>query len=389
MAVKFVRTKVSTLINIPDSKPSALERFGLFYLNLFKKKDLTHHVFDFTDEELAKKIKRITRKGIILSAVTGIVLVFPTVWVDHHFTDSHWLIHYGWVAGVTLLSIAIEFYLLFIIALKAVYEVSDVINMHATQEDFLHTGVFGVKNILARTALELPDPELKILGIDPFKRISKKNLLILGLIYKAKIFVTNFVLKYGLKFTAGETIFGIPVLYEALPVEAFWNSVVLKRVVLEAWLRLFGFALANHIADHVIKEKLIEQLSPEAKTGCLRAIGNAVVMTQNYHPNMIILLLRFQQLLNITEENRYDDWNLFLDTLNKVSKKEKNFLLDLFTIAAAFDGKLSRLEEDSLKAAYKEEHDLYYPRLLMLTEHLKHGRLNAAYALCKLDFTAG
>ena len=380
---------MSTIIGIPDSKPSVLERFGLFYLNLFKKKDLTHHVFDFSDKELAKKIRKITRKGMILSAVTGIVLVFPTVWADHHFKDSYWLIHYGWVAGITLLSIIIEFYLLFIIALKAVYEVSDVINMHATSKDFLHTGVFGVKNILARTALELPDPELKILGIDPFKRISKKNLLILGLIYKAKILVTNFVLKYGLKFTAGETIFGIPVLYEALPVEAFWNSVVLKRVVLEARLRLFGFALANHIADNIIKERLIEQLSPEAKTGCLRAIGNAVVMTQNYHPNMIILLLRFQQLLNITEENKYDDWNLFLHTLNKVSKKERNFLLDLFTVAAAFDGKLSNLEEDNLKAAYGNEYDLYYPRLLLLTEHLKQGRLNAAYALCKLDFEAG
>ena len=374
---------------LPDNKPSALERFGLYYLNFFRRRDLTHTVFDFTDDELAGKIKKITIKGILLSAITGIILVFPTVWVDVYFAKEPWYVHYGWVACVTLVSILIEFYLLFIIALKAVYEVSDVINMHANPKEFLQSGVFGVKNILARTALELPDPELKLLGIDPFKRISKKNLLVLGLIYKAKIFVTNFVIKYGLKFSVGETIYGIPILYEALFVEAFWNGIVLKRVVHEARLRLFGFALANHIADSIIKNKQLQVLSPEAEIGCMRAIGNAVVMTQNYHPNMILLLLEFQELLNLSEENKYDDWNLFLEVLQKVSAKERNFLLDLFTVSVAFDGKVSRLEQENLRAAYGKDFDLYYPRLLQLTAHLKAGRLNAAYALCRLDFIAG
>lgn len=374
---------------LPANKPSVLEKFGLHYLNFFRKRDLTHTVFDFTDEQLATKIKKIATKGMLLSAVTGIILVFPTVWVDDHFAGKVWYIHYGWVAAVTLVSVLIEFYLLFLIALKAVYEVSDIINMHATPKDFLQSGVFSVKNILARTALELPDPELQILGIDPFKRISKKNLLVLGLIYKAKIFATNFVIKYGLKFSVGETIYGIPVLYEALFVEAFWNAVVLKRVVREARLRLFGFALANHIANSIIKNRQLNMLSPEAEVGCMRAIGNAVVMTQNYHPNMILLLLEFQQLLNLSEENKYDDWNLFIETLQKVTEKERDFLLDLFTVSVAFDGKLSRLEYDNLKAAYGKDYDLYYPRLVKLTQHLKAGRLNAAYKLCRLDFNAG
>lgn len=374
---------------LPNNKPSALEKFGLYYLNFFKKRDLTHTVFDFTDEELAAKIKKITIKGILLSAITGIVLVFPTVWVDGYFADKVWYVHYGWVAAVTLVSILIEFYLLFIIALKAVYEVSDIINMQANPKDFLQSGVFSVKNILARTALELPDPELKILGIDPFKRISKKNLLVLGLIYKAKIFVTNFVLKYGLKFSVGETIYGIPILYEALFVEAFWNGVVLKRVVYEARLRLFGFALANHIADSVIKNKHLDLLTPTAEIGSMRAIGNAVVMTQNYHPNMMLLLMEFQQLLNLSEENKYDDWEMFLQTLQNVTADERNFLLDLFTVSVAFDGKVSTLEQDNLKADYGNDFEIYYPRLLQLTQHLKAGRLNAAFKLCRLDFVAG
>ena len=377
------------MINIPNRIPSRLEKFGVYYLKLFRRIDSNHSVFDIPDDELAKRICRITRKGMILSSLIGLVCVFPTVWIDIRFQDSSFLIHYGWVVAVTILSIAVEFYVLFIIALKAVYEVSELINMHATKNDLVNESVFSVTHILSRTALELPDPELKILGIDPFKRISKKNLLILGLLYKAKITLTNLILKFGLRFSVGNTLAGISILYEALPVECFWNSMVLKRVVHEARLRLFGFALANQIAKNVLHDKLLQQLSTLAKTGCLRAIGNAVVMSKNYHPNMIILLIRFQQILHISHEDKYDDWDLFMDTLKKVNEKERNFLLDLFTVSAAFDGKLSDLEQDSLRQVYGNQYELFHPRLIKLTQCLKEGKLNEALSLCKLDFTEG
>ena len=380
---------MANIIEIQNNKSSFLEKFGVYYLAFFRKLDSTHSVFDIADTELSKKVRRITVKGMLLSSLIGLVCVFPTVWVDVYFANESFLVHYGWVAGVTLLATLIEFYVLFLIALKAVYEVSDLINMHATESELMDDGLFSVKHILARTAMELSDPELKILGIDPFKRISKKNLFILSLLYKAKIVLTNLVLKYLLRLSFGPTIFGISILYEALLVECFWNSVVIRRVVHEARLRLFGFALANQIAKNVISENSLQQLSPLAKKGCLRAIGNAVVMAKNYHPNMIILLIRFQQVLQITEESRYDDWGLFLETLQNVSEKEKYFLLDLFTVAAAFDGRLSELEEDNLRAAYQGDYDIYYPRLVQLTQYLKDGKLNAALALCRLDFVAG
>jgi hypothetical protein len=377
------------IYTIKNPKPSILERFGLYYLNFFKKIDSDHNVFNHTDEELTQKVNRITLKGIVLSCVAGIVCVFPTVWVDVYFAEKSFWVHYGWIVGVTVISIAIELYLLFIIALKAVYEVSEVVNLHATESEFEKDGLFSVKNILARTALELPDPELKIMGIDPFKRISKKNLLILGLLYKAKIFVSNVVLKYALIYFLGKTIFGVSILYEAILVECFWNAVVIRKVVLEARLRLFGFALANRIGENVLQDKCIEELSTTARRGCLRAIGNAVVMAQNYHPNMIVLLIRFQQILKISEPDKYDDWDLFLEALQQVTEKERNFLLDLFTVSAAFDGRLSGLEMGSLKHAYGKDYDIYKPRLLKLTKELTNGKLNAALMECKLDFKTG
>jgi hypothetical protein len=376
------------MIELKKKRPGALEKFGLYYLNRFSISNAHHKPFEISDDELSRKVKRISNKGILLSAITGIILVFPIVWLDVYYAKAPFLIHYGIVIAATIISTIIEFYILFLISLKAVHEVADLINMHASEKEYLD-GMFGVKNILARTALELPDPELQILGIDPFKRISKKNLLILGLLYKAKIILSNVVIKLILLFTVGSTIMGIPIGYEALLVEAFWNGLVLKRVVEEARLRLFGFALAEEITANVIKEGLIFQLSHEARIGCMRSIGNAVVMTQNYHPNMIILLIHFQDLLKIKGQYQFDNWEQFLHTLNNVTEKERSFLLDLFTVAAAFDGKLSDLEKENLQAAFKEDHHLYYPRLQQLTEALQQGRLNKALSLCRLDFTIG
>ena len=170
---------------IKKVKPSLLEKFGLYYLDFFKRIDSDHNVFELTDGELAKKINRITRKGIVYSSLIGILCVFPTVWVDVFFSDKVFLVHYSWVSTVTLVSIIIELYLLFIIALRVVHDVSEVVNIHATRNELMDDGIFSVQHILARTALELPDPELTILGVDPFKRISKKNLFALGLLYKA------------------------------------------------------------------------------------------------------------------------------------------------------------------------------------------------------------
>src|ERR1022692_19481 len=376
-------------IEFKKKKTSPLEKFGIYYLGVFGKRELAHHVFDFTDEELNKKINRISNKGVFLSALTGLICVWPTVYIDLLRQSEPWQIHFAWTGGVTLISFAIEFYFLFIIALKAVHEVSELINIHSHKKDFLQNGPLSITNILARTALELPDPEMQILGVDPFEQISKRDLFILGLLYKLKIFLTNFISKFLLRESFGKTIAGISINYIALPVECFWNGVVIHRVVEEARLRLFGFALSNHIADNLLHDHLLEQLSNEAKIGCLRAVGNAVVMAKSYHPNMIILLLRFQHLLHIDKDNRYDDWGLFLESLQKVSEKERNFLLDLFTIAVAFDGKISKLEMQKTKEAYGKDYDLYLPRLLRLTQHLKAGRLHAAADICKLDFTAG
>lgn len=375
-------------IQFKEQKPALLEQFGVYYLEVFRKKDLTHRAFDLSDAELSAVIRRISGKGIILSALTGVVCVWPTVYFADRWQQDAWYARYAWLGAVNGICILIEFYLLFIIALRAVHEVSELINMHSHDADFLKSGPFSITHILSRAALEINDPEWHILGIDPFKRISKMNLLLLGLLYKCKIVITNFVAKWILLHTVGPTIGGISINYITLPVECFWNGAVLLRVVKEARLRLFGFALCNELADRILRDQTLQRLTPAARIGCMRAIGNAVVLARNYHPNIIILVLRFEHLLHLHKDHRYDDWNLFLQALRDAAPEERIFMLNLFTLAVAFDGRIN-VSEVNLKEAYGADYDEYRPRLRKLTAALHAGRLNEAAALSKIDFTEG
>ncbi|MBL7766336.1 MAG: hypothetical protein JNJ58_09600 [Chitinophagaceae bacterium] len=365
-----------------------LERFGIFYLRLFRRR--TGGIDQIPDDAtLEREIRRITVRGIWMSGITGLIMVFPMIKADVIYADAKWYFHYGIVAAVTLLFTLIEFYCLFLISLRTVHEIADKLNIHSPKNDYLFQGPFSILNILSRTALEIQEPEVHLFGINPFRQVSKRNLLILGFIYKLKIILTNFILKYVLLLLVGKEILGVSVLYEALLVEFFWNAMVLYKVAKEARLRLFGFILANQMTAKLRTGGIQAQLSAQAKITTLRAIGNTVVLTRNYHPNMVILLLEFEEIFEIREPDRLDDWRLFLQDLQLLNLPERFFVLDTLCVSAAFDGKISDLEQHDLQQAFGEYNSIYSERMFALRKHLTHGRLHAAYSLCTLDFEKG
>jgi len=378
-------------IKLKKDNKSILEKFGLFYLNLFEKINDDPIKFEAlsTDASLKKKTNRIYTKAVLLTLVVSVCTVIPTVWVDLHFQKEGFWTYWTWLVVVTLVCIIIELYFLFLIALKLVHDLQKLLQLNSYTSDLISIPAFTVKNILARTALEIQDPELEVLGIDPFKIVSRRNLLIISLIYKSKIFLSNLLLKYLLLFTVGKFVFGYSILYEAVLVECCWNIVVLRKVLMDARLRLFGLKLSFEITDQFKKFDIKNQLSETAQVGCIRAIGNSVVMTKNYHPNMMFLLIYFQKELQITEPDNFDDWALFIETLEKVNAEERFFLLDLFTVATAFDGTISTTESKYIRDAYGDSYSKYNQRLTKLIYCLKNGYFYKALDECHLDFKEG
>lgn len=373
----------------PAKWPSKFEDFGVFYLKKLKEQNQDLADVTISDDFLVRKVQSISNYGIIFSAIIGFASAFISVYTDVYFVNSDPLTHYTWLTVVTALATGIEIYLLFLIALKTVYKMADIINIKFTKDENDNEFPFSIEKILARTAMELSDPKQDILGIDAFKRVPNYKLILIGVAYKLKIALSNIVVRTILQRLFGRSIMRISVSYIAVPVTGIWNAWVTYKVAREARLRIFGYVLSNNIANRIITQEFLSKLSPEAKVGCIRAIANAVVLTRNYHPNMILLLLRFKDLLKINKPDEFDSWERFLETLERVSKEEKYMLLDILTISAAFDGRVSRMEKKYLREAYGVYYDIYYTRLLRLTSLLTKGRLQESITHCKIDFIPG
>ena len=116
-----------------------------------------------------------------------------------------------------------------------------------------------------------------------------------------------------------------------------WDAFTLYKVAREARLRLFGHKLAEHVVSKVLTDDMIAQLSPIAREGAVRAVATMMVLAQDYHPNLLILLIRLSNTFEIKESSEYDNWEDFLTLLDQVSEPERYFLLDLLSVSAAFD----------------------------------------------------
>jgi hypothetical protein len=174
-----------------------------------------------------------------------------------------------------------------------------------------------------------------------------------------------------------------------IPVTGFWDAFTLYKVAREARLRLFGHKLAEHIVSNVLTDDMIARLSTVTREGAVRAVATMMVLAQDYHPNLLVLLVRLCNTFEIKEHGDYDDWEYFLSILDQVSESERYFLLDLLSISAAFDGQLSRMEKHHLPEAFKDLTEIYMHRIVQLKNMLVSGQLHAAKDLCTLDFRPG
>lgn len=339
------------------------------------------------DEALHFLAEIITDYAAIIAFCIGAACSVPAVVLEWAYAESLPFYHYiALQAGVGLIFLLIELVLLFWLGLKTVHSVACLTRHHRLDDSGLMPWDDTVANLLARAALELPDPVVRYLGIDPLKYVSKPKLFVIGLLYKLKVFLSSFVIRLILTRMAGKLGLRASFSWVAIPVTAVWDAVVMYRVVREARLRLFGYRLAEYLVEEVITSEFSSKLSPKAREGAVRAIATTMVLTQNHHPNMLILLHRFSEHFGIREHIDLDDWEILLRLLKEVTPDERLFLLDLLCIAAAFDGHLSSLEKRRLPEAFGPDTPFYLERVKVLIDCLLQGHLHQAKTLCKLHF---
>lgn len=266
--------------------------------------------------------------------------------------------------------------------MRTVYTISSLTGYEDNQEKKLPLE-YSVKNMMVRSALELEDPAVEYLGIDPQKYVSQKWLVVRALLYKAKIVLTSITMRFILRKIAMRYGLRVGFAWIAVPVTAVWDAVVMHRTIKDAKLRLFGYHLSQFISEEIITDTLLQTYSPSVKEGCIRAISSIMVLSKNYHPNSIILLIRLNQNLAITDAKEYDNLDDFLEYLRLATPKEQHLLRTLAGISAIFDAKLNRDEKMALKRIFAEKNEQYINFCIELKELLVSGQIHQASSLCE------
>ena len=146
---------------------------------------------------------------------------------------------------------------------------------------------------IARAALELGNTEDALPNIlDPLREVSKLRMALCAIIYKAKIGVTNFLLKVAMKRVLSRSAARSVLPFLAVLGTACWNGAVAIRVMREAKIRCMGVATAVEIANVVLAEVMSQEVSMGrvARLQMARAVACTVVRKRTLHPNHQLLL---------------------------------------------------------------------------------------------------
>ncbi len=372
-----------------------LEKIGLkYYQYLAKKAGVVNTkivaIDDLPPDNIMCSIAdNITHFAAIIAFSVGALTTVVSVWFEWRYAGRiHDFLYYFSYTLIVLLMLVVEMAVLFWLGLRTVYGLACLTGHYHGHDDPL-SDVDTLPNMLVRAALEVPDPVIHYLGIDPLKYIPKSKLVMVGLLYKTKVLLSSLVVKYILVRVFGKGSSRLGFQWVAIPVTGIWDAVVIHRVAREARLRLFGNRLARHIADDIMRPELMDNLSPKARECAIRAVATTMVLSQNLHPNMLVLLVKLSETFAIKDSHEYDNWEDFLALLGELSEPERYFVLDLLCVSAAFDGHLSKLEKLHLPQAFGEYTEVYMIRLEELINALLDGRLHKAKSLCVLDFEAG
>ncbi|MBX7100664.1 MAG: hypothetical protein K1X89_23325 [Myxococcaceae bacterium] len=258
------------------------------------------------------------------------------------------------LGGVTVVASVVEILFLYWDTVRSVHELSVVAGLPL----FAPGDVQGqaVAQALARAALELPNPAKSDHGVDPRRESSKWMLLVASLAYKAKVGVTNFLVKLVVRRMLGRalarSVLNAVVPFAAVPITALWNALVSAALFKEARIRAMGPSAAHELVEVAFADA--PALSEAGRLAAVRAVACAIVRTQDLHPNLIGLLEAVQKKAGALPRGaELDDPGEFLRALPSLDEKERRLAVRVLAVACVVDGRLARRERSFLQETFR------------------------------------
>ena len=205
--------------------------------------------------------------------------------------------------------------------------------------------------VLARAALEIPNPPRPMFGIDPRREASRLRILMATLVYKAKVSLTKFVVRTLLTRVFGRAALRAWIPFVAVPITALWDALVCRRALREARLRAIGPSAANELLGFVLAPH--PEPSPALREALMRAIGTAVVRSRDFHPNLIEMLDDLKDRIGETAAEALDDVPRFIECLRRLLPAEQKAALHTLVIACILDGRVRQGERAIMARAFR------------------------------------
>jgi len=309
--------------------------------------------------EERKGLSRVERGAVFRSALAG-ALSGGSCAAAEVYADAHWahapVTYWSFLGGVTIVASVLEIAFVYWDTLRSVHELARVAGIELFGNDRQKSDDALIDS-LARAALELPNPVDLGIGVNPHREAKKWQLLAASLAYKAKIGVTNFIIKLLIRRVLGRVLVRGALRYlpfVSLPVTAAWNGIVTFLVLREARIRAIGPSAAGELMELLFKDTPV--LSTEGRLSAVRAVASAIVRTQDLHPNLVRLLtLVGEHAGQAIDGSELDDVGQFLAGLKTLPEKEQQLSLRILSVACVLDGRLSvrekQLWRDAMSAA--------------------------------------
>ncbi|MBL8954865.1 MAG: hypothetical protein JNK82_29070, partial [Myxococcaceae bacterium] len=292
-------------------------------------------------------VVRAALAGAASSVIAGAAEVFANDTVGEHAPAAQQNAIEFWAIVITFTVIAAvaEIAYLYWDTLRSVHELSRQAGLelfHGKRDDDQM-----VATVLARAALELPNPLENRWGINPRRESSRWKLLAASLLYKAKVGITNFLFKALIRRMMARVLLRqtlanlLPFL--AVPVTAAWNGYVCWRVMREARLRAMGPSAIKELVKKLFADHA--ELDDAGRLAALRAVAAAIVRTQDLHPNLATLFDAVAEHAKYEGKEELDDPGQFLRSLSGLSEQNQRLAIQVLGIACIVDGQLARKEK--------------------------------------------
>ncbi len=349
-------------------KPTELnfmERYALAHLQSWSKREESH-VHRWSQDELLQ-IRRIERRKIALAALTGVLsgaIIGGTEiglrgWLDQDAagwgpTLSYWSVF----MGVSVVVSGVEILFLYWNVLRVAAALSSIAGLRISDEEVDHVVATG----LSRGALELPNPREPIYGIDPYMHVPRWKMIVYAVFYRLKVGVSSFILRVLARRVLARAAlrFFVPLL--AAPVFSIWNGVVTWWVLRDVRVRIAGPVAVQELTERIATDA--GELDEASRRRIVEVVGEAIIRSEDAHPNFVLLLGRLLQDLRVAPESIDVGWERNRAALGKMDRREQDIVITAAMGTSVLAGRPGKAHRAFLKELHEACGRSFQPQAL-------------------------